>query len=246
MIEIQNLSVSHILRDVSLTLTPGTVTVLLGPNGAGKSTLLACIAGLRKYTGDILLNGEPLKALSPARRAQAVALLPQKQSAPEIPVEALARFGRAPYGSRTGALSQADREKAAAALHRAGLSDKAHRLLSTLSGGELQRAWFAMVLSQDAPVLLLDEPASHLDATASDFLPREILALKQEGKTILCVMHDVSRAAEIADFAAILKEGKLLHTCTGDELRISDEPARLLGLRRYTASGEDGEKVFFR
>ena len=247
---LKNISVTEkdraILRNVTLDVLPG-ITVLLGENGSGKTTLLRCAAGLRKFTGQVLSDGENAAALSPALRARKISLLPQSLPAPNIPLEVLVAFGRRPYAPYTGRLSGDDLARVDDAICRMGLDPLRHAFLPALSGGELQKAYFAMLLAQNADTVLLDEPASHLDGAASAFLEKQLLALKAAGKSVLCVMHDVSRAVRLADSIAVLHKGELAFSGTPAEFLARSIPEMLLGLRRYTAEGENGEKeLFFR
>jgi len=234
-----------ILRDVTLSVPPG-ITVLLGRNGSGKTTLLRCAAGLRRFSGRVLLGGADAAALSPVRRAREISFLPQSLPAPNIPLETLTAFGRRPYAPYTGRLARADLDRAQKALERMGLARLRSAMLPTLSGGELQKAYFAMLLCQDTPVVLLDEPGAHLDAGASVFLAAQLQALRDAGKAVLWAVHDVSLAVQTADRAAVLQDGALVFSGGMEEFLSGGIPETHLGLHRYTAAGEDGEtRLFF-
>ena len=250
MMRLENISVTEkrtpILREVTLSVLPG-ITVLLGENGSGKSTLLGCAAGLRKHDGAVLLDDEDLRRLSPARRARRISLLPQSLAAPNIPLETLVSFGRRPWAPYTGRLSREDLVKRDEAISRMGLEPLRHAVLPTLSGGELQKAYFAMLLAQDAEVVLLDEPASHLDAGASAFLAGQLRVLKAAGKTVLCVLHDVTAAVELADHIAVLQKGELVFSGDREAFLTQSIPERFLHLTRYRAGDETGNiRLFFR
>lgn len=196
-----------VLSDVTFA-AEGGITVLLGRNGAGKSTLLKCLAGQTAYAGEILLDGRQTGQLSHGERARLMASLPQELPAPRVTVEELVGFGRAPWLPFSGKLSPADAEAVKTALKAVGLENCGEQLVDTLSGGQRKKAFLAMVLAQETPLVVLDEPTAHLDA-ASRF---ELLGLLKQlhrdtGKTFLVVMHELPEALLLADRIAVLAEG---------------------------------------
>jgi len=192
-LQLSNVSVSlrgkALLDDVSLSLRPGEFVALLGPNGAGKTTLLRAALGLAACSGEVLLGGKPVRALPGRERAAIAAWLPQQAlsaeviTALELAVGARYRF----HEPRPSALAGAS-----AALARAGAAEFAQRPLNSLSGGEQQRVAVAALLAQEAPLLLLDEPANHLDPGQQIALYGLIGSLWREGRGILCITHDVN------------------------------------------------------
>ncbi|HET6260712.1 MAG TPA: ABC transporter ATP-binding protein, partial [Chloroflexia bacterium] len=152
------------VNGVSAIVRRGEWVGLIGPNGAGKTSLLRAIAQLERAEGTICVNGEVMGRLAHRRRAQLVAYVPQQPEFPaEMAVLDYALLGRTPYIGYLGAESASDRERCLLLLKRLGIDELATRRLSTLSGGELQRAVLARALAQETPVLLLDEPTSALD-----------------------------------------------------------------------------------
>ena len=212
MIEFRDISLrlgrKRILQNISFSLPERGITVLAGPNGSGKTSLLSCVNGQRSYEGTICWNGEDLSLLPPAERAKRIALLPQSMPAPHVTAFELAAFGRSPWLGISGKLQSADEEKVLGALAAVNAADLAGRYVDSLSGGERQRAALAMILAQDTPCILLDEPTAHLDpACTAEFL-EQLLPLKAE-KSILLVLHDLSLAASVADHVAVLEAGQL-------------------------------------
>jgi iron complex transport system ATP-binding protein len=201
-----------ILRDLTLGFQAGGLFFLVGPNGAGKSTLLALLAGLLAPTqGRVLLRGQPLSSFSPRELARLLALAPQKStfSLPFTVAEVVA-MGRRPYLGRWGRLSPRDQEKVDLALTRLGLESLAGRPITTLSGGEAQRAVIARTLAQDTPVILLDEPTASLDIHQSLGLMGLLRELAAEGRAIIVVSHDLTLAAVYAQEMVFLKKGRLV------------------------------------
>ena len=189
----------------------GQVTALIGPNGCGKSTLLKAFARVLAPTqGEIRLGGRAYASLSAKEIAQQVAFLPQVLPVPEgVTVEQLVGYGRSPHNGLWGRLRQMDKPYVEAALERMGLGELRGRLLADLSGGQRQRAWLAMVLAQDASVVLLDEPTTYLDICHQVELLELMQSLAGEGKTVITVLHDLNQACRYADHLAVMKQGAL-------------------------------------
>ncbi len=199
-----------ILHSLSFYLQEGALTALIGPNGSGKTTLLQTAGGLLPYEGTIRLEQRSLASFAPKERARRLALLPQSLPIAPFTVETLVEMGRYPYLGWGERLSPRDRQQVEQALQRTGMEALSGRFLSELSGGERQRAYLAMVLAQQAPLLMLDEPTAHLDIkTARDFLQLLRTLQRREKQTVLMVLHDLNVALEYADQLLVLKDGVL-------------------------------------
>lgn len=203
---------SPLLQDVSLCVDQGAFTALLGPNGAGKSTLLRLLSGWYKPdSGTIELLGQNIRSISRRSLARQLAIVEQIQSySTDITVRELIALGRLPHQGLLGGASPADNSAVEKALQQGGLQDMAQRPLSQLSGGERQRARLAMALAQEAPVLALDEPTTHLDIRHQLELLTLLSELQQHGLTVLSVLHDINLAALFCDKLILLKEGRVL------------------------------------
>ncbi len=179
-----------LLDDLSLRVERGDFVALVGPNGAGKTTLLKTVLALRLPTsGEVRLHGKISSSLGPSERAALVAWLPQHVRADE-PVTALETASAARFRfqePRSESLA-----KARAALARVGAESYAERRVNELSGGERQRVAFACLLAQEANLLLFDEPANHLDPAQQLEIYRLLGELWREGRTIMCINHDVN------------------------------------------------------
>lgn len=224
---------TKVLDRVSFDLKPGAVTALIGINGAGKTTLTRCLTGeIRDYEGRILLNGRELRTLSTRNRAKEIACLPQHLPCPHITVEDLVSFGRAPYTALDGKLSPEDRDAVNLALERAQVANLAHSFVDQLSGGQQKKAFFAMTMAQDAPIVILDEPTAHLDA-ASRFAFLELLQTmcSQTGKTFLVVMHDLPDVLRYAQQIVVLKDQTVCFAGTGEECLQEAIPEKVFGIR---------------
>ncbi|MBP0953145.1 Fe(3+) dicitrate ABC transporter ATP-binding protein FecE [Pseudomonas alliivorans] len=203
---------TRIVQDLSFSPPPGKVTALIGPNGCGKSTLLKAFARiLTPQSGSLSLDGKAYRDLSARDLARKVAFLPQVLPIPEgVSVRQLVAYGRSPHNSLWGRLSGADQHSVEQALQRMELETLAHRPLSDLSGGQRQRAWLAMILAQDAAIVLLDEPTTYLDISHQVELLDLMRALSAEGKTVITVLHDINQACRYADHLAVMQAGRLV------------------------------------
>ncbi|WP_122605533.1 MULTISPECIES: Fe(3+) dicitrate ABC transporter ATP-binding protein FecE [Pseudomonas] len=212
---------TRIVQDLSFNPPPGKVTALIGPNGCGKSTLLKAFARiLTPQAGSLSLDGKAYRDLSARDLARKVAFLPQVLPIPEgVSVRQLVAYGRSPHNSLWGRLSGADQHSVEQALQRMELETLADRPLSDLSGGQRQRAWLAMILAQDAAIVLLDEPTTYLDISHQVELLDLMRALSAEGKTVITVLHDINQACRYADHLAVMQAGRLVASGTpGDVL----------------------------
>ncbi|WP_122432655.1 Fe(3+) dicitrate ABC transporter ATP-binding protein FecE [Pseudomonas viridiflava] len=212
---------TRIVQDLSFSPPPGKVTALIGPNGCGKSTLLKVFARiLTPQAGSLSLDGKAYRNLSARDLARKVAFLPQVLPIPEgVSVRQLVAYGRSPHNSLWGRLSGADQHSVEQALQRMELETLADRPLSDLSGGQRQRAWLAMILAQDAAIVLLDEPTTYLDISHQVELLDLMRALSAEGKTVITVLHDINQACRYADHLAVMQAGRLVASGTpGDVL----------------------------
>lgn len=205
-----------ILWDVSHAFRRGKLTAICGPNGSGKSTLFGLATGqLTPQGGHVRLGTVDVQTLAAKERAMGMAMLPQSPEAPsELLVRDLVALGRYAHRRPLSGLTSADRaaiEHGLEATQMAGLAD---RPLGSLSGGQRQRAWIAMALAQDAPLILLDEPTNHLDIShAVETLELLTALVREGGKTVIAILHDLNLMASHADDVLLLHEGRLF--CAG-------------------------------
>lgn len=249
MVEIRDLSAGYgkreILRGVSLSMRPGTVTTLLGSNGCGKSTLLKAMLGTADiFGGDILLDGESVRQMSATALAQKMAYLPQSKNTPDITVRTLVLHGRFPYLSYPRRYRREDYAFADAALRQMGIEDLAEERLQVLSGGQRQKVYIAMALAQQAGLIMMDEPTTYLDIGQQFRFGRLARELAQQGKTVLLVLHDLPLALQISDALAVLEEGKLGFVGAPAKIMDSDVLQRVFGVR-LAVREEEGQRQYF-
>ena len=202
----------RVVHGLSLAIPRGAFTALIGPNGCGKSTLLKGLTRvLPAMSGGIHIEGRPLVELSARALAQRVALLPQVLPVPEgITVRQLVAYGRSPHNNIWGRLDPTDRAAIDRAMDRMQIVEIADRPVSDLSGGQRQRVWIAMVVAQETPIVLLDEPTTFLDINRQIDVLRFARRLAAEGKAVVAVLHDLNQAFRYADHVAVMKAGRLI------------------------------------
>lgn len=212
-----------VVDDVTLALRAGEALALVGPNAAGKSTLVRALAGLlRPSAGDVLLRGRPLGEAGRDAVARAVALVAPDEAVPAtITVAERARLGRYPHRGPLRPFTAADHAAVAHALARTGVAALADRPLATLSAGERQLAALARGLAQEPAVLLLDEPAAHLDIGHQLRLYRVLDEVRSEGVAVLAVVHDLPRAAAWAERLVLLAGGRIVAEGRPDDVLAS-------------------------
>ena len=207
MLAAENLSLTRggkrVVEGLSAALTPGTITAIVGPNGAGKSSLLLGLAGLLEPTeGHVALDGQPLTAMAPRARAQAIGYLPQSPDiAWDVAVANLVALGRLPWRDR-------GTEAVEAALAALGLEPLRHRPVSQLSGGERARVLLARVLAGEPRWILADEPLAALDLAHQLRLIAHLKACAAAGQGVVVVLHDLALAMNHADRVLLLKDGR--------------------------------------
>ncbi|MDT2848166.1 ATP-binding cassette domain-containing protein [Vagococcus carniphilus] len=209
----------EVIHEVDYQITPHKLTAFIGPNGAGKSTLLSLMSRLiDKDQGGIYLEKEEIKTWNQQQLAQKLSILKQANGTQlKLTVRELVAFGRFPHSK--GKLTALDKEKIEEALSYLGLLDLAEESINTLSGGQLQRAYIAMVLAQDTEYIFLDEPLNNLDMNHAVQLMKTIRRLVDEKKkTVIIVLHDINFAASYADEIVAMKEGKIFKTGTTEEV----------------------------
>lgn len=202
-----------VLDDLDLCLEAGQMTTLVGANGSGKSTLLKAFARiLDPAAGRVMLDGERIDRLPTRAVARRLAVLPQKPLTPSATsVRDLVSRGRHPHQSLLRPWTSQDAAAIDAALAATGLADLADRDAATLSGGQLQRAWIALVLAQETPTILLDEPTTFLDLTHQLDVLRLVRRINRErGATVVMVLHDLTLAARFSDRLVVLGQGRVL------------------------------------
>lgn len=201
-----------IAQDLSISVPDGSFTVIVGPNACGKSTMLRALSRLLKPSnGQVILDGRNIQSMAAKDVARCLGLLPQSAIAPDgIAVADLVARGRYPHQSFLRQWSRADEEAVAQAMAATKVTELSGRLVDELSGGQRQRVWVAMVLAQETPILLLDEPTTFLDIAHQIELLDLLSDLNDQGRTIVAVLHDLNHACRYASHIVAMKDGAIV------------------------------------
>lgn len=226
-IEVTDLTVAYretpVLWDIDLDVPPGVLLAIVGPNGAGKTTLIKAILGLvRPAAGNVLIYNKPYKA-----QRRIVGYVPQRGSVDwDFPTNVLdvvmmGRYGALGWIRRPG---KGDRELAMHALEKVGMQKYTARQISQLSGGQQQRVFLARALVQDATIYLMDEPFQGVDATTERAIVTLLQELRENGKTVVVVHHDLQTVTDYFDWVTLLNirriaSGPVDETFTSENLR---------------------------
>ena len=221
-----------ILKDISFTVSRGEVVSLLGPNGTGKTTLLLCLLGIHKPGyGSIHLSGSDISSLSARDRAQKMAYVPQA-SALTFPysVREVVMMGRIAHLGFGGGPTREDHKSADRAISDIDITHLAEKMFQQLSGGEKQLVMIARALTQNAGLLVMDEPTASLDLANQTRALELVRALSQRGYTILMTTHSPDHAFLVSDKVVLIKEGHVMACGTPDDTLTSNSLSALYGI----------------
>ncbi|SHM09942.1 ABC transporter ATP-binding protein [Roseibium suaedae] len=232
----ENITLSYekrqIAENLSLEIADGSFTAIIGPNACGKSTLLRALTGLLSpVAGQVILEGKDIASLAPRQIAQRLGLLPQTATAPEgITVAELVARGRYVHQRLLRQWSSEDRKAVDEALRLTNATDLADRRVEHLSGGQRQRVWIAMVLAQETPLILLDEPTTYLDIAHQMDVLDLLHELNMAGRTIVAVLHDLNHAARYASHIIAMRAGEVIAAGAPSEVITGPIVSQVFGL----------------
>lgn len=237
------LSGKPILQQINLEVPEGSILGVIGPNGAGKTTLLRAISGALPIASGMIHFGQyDLSRLPVLERARLVAVVPQARHLPSAyTCKEAVLMGRTPHLNWLGHFDKLDFDMAEDAMQRTGIAGLANRRIGETSGGEQQRILLARALTQDAPLLLLDEPTTHLDLHYQIKLLELIQNLVKQGNlseprhplTVILTMHDLNLVGRYTDQVAVMVHGRIQAVGTPAEVLTPDtlSPAFNVALR---------------
>ncbi|MGO1380678.1 MAG: ABC transporter ATP-binding protein [Corynebacterium sp.] len=222
-----------ISTDLSVDIPHESFTAIIGPNGCGKSTLLRALARvLTPAKGEVLLDDKKISSYGAKDVARQLGLLPQTSLAPEgIRVADLVARGRAPYQSLFHQWSREDEQAVKEALEATRTDVLSGRLVSELSGGQRQRVWVAMLLAQQTPIMLLDEPTTFLDIAHQYELMELLRTFHDDGKTVVTVLHDLNQACRYAGHLIVMRDGRIVTTGAPQDVMTPELVEEVFGLR---------------
>lgn len=216
MLELNNISIAigekTIVEEVNLFMEKGKFISIIGPNGSGKSTILKSVSKLLKTRqGDIIVEDRDIKLYGNKEYAKIVSMLSQHNKAIEgITVEDVVLYGRLPYKTMFSSITKADYNLVEEVLREADIYNLRDRVVTELSGGELQRVFLASSFCQEPELLLLDEPTNHLDIKHQYNLLNKVKErVIRDGLTVVCVLHDINQSLRFADRVVMVKDGRI-------------------------------------
>ena len=251
MLEFRNVSISigqtQIIENISVAFSKGRISVIVGPNGCGKTTLLQCLNGISRIsTGTILLDDRDYLSFSQKERATKLSFLPQVRTIiPSLPVRTLVEHGRFPHLGFSRKKNQKDTDLVRWAMEFTHTDIYSDQYVNTLSGGIRQKVFFAMVLAQDCEYIVLDEPTTYLDISAQREFYAMIRSLKEQGHTVIMVLHDLTQAIRIADQLIIMDDRKIAAAGTPKECLQQHVIEKVFHVSWKCFSDEDGDYYFF-
>ena len=231
----ENASIGYeapVVSHASLEVRPGEIVGLIGPNGAGKTTLVRAVTGgARIFGGSVSVGERPVGGYSRTDLARLVAVLPQTATTSfAFTAMQFVEMGRHAHVSRFGDLGTADHAAVDRALALTDTGSLVHRLVSELSGGDMQRLTLAQALAQEPSVLLLDEPTSHLDLNHRLQVLDVVRSLADAGLAVLAVFHDLDMAARYSDRLAVVAGGTVLAQGTPAEVLTRETLSEVFGV----------------
>lgn len=247
MIELKNLyagySKKDVLKNINMRFEKGETVSVIGPNGSGKSTLIQCCAGILKpASGEIIIDGKSISEYKEKSLARTVSYLPQINPVSSITVRSLVMHGRFPYLGYPRRYSEEDIKIAENAIAAAGIADIADKSLSELSGGQQQKAHIAMRLAQNTDYIFFDEPITYLDIKYQLEFAGLTKRLRDSGKAVISVLHDVNMAFTYSDKIAVIDEGELVLFDTPENAAKSGTIENVFGVKLHES--EFGQYFF--
>lgn len=236
-LQVSGISVGYddrtIIDALDVSIPDGSFTVIVGPNACGKSTLLRSLARLLKPSdGTVLLDGKDIHTLPAKSVAQQLGLLPQTSTAPDgITVIDLVSRGRFPHQGMLRRWSDDDEHAVRDAMDATGVTGLSTRPVDQLSGGQRQRVWIAMVLAQQTPLLLLDEPTTYLDIAFQIEVLDLCAQLNRDGRTLVAVLHDLNQAARYATHIIAMRDGALIDQGPPEQVVTAELVERVFSVR---------------
>ncbi len=250
MLKLENVTAGYgklpVVKGITAELEKGRITTIIGPNGTGKSTLLKAIVGLCELQqGTVWLEGKNRENIGNKEFARQVSYLPQVRAAGAITVERMVLHGRFPYLSYPRHYRREDYEYCTRAMERTGILSLRDKRVEELSGGERQKVYLAMALAGETELFLFDEPTTYLDIRYQLELLQIMEELKEQGRTILAVLHDLDYAMRLSDAMIVMKQGEVVMTGTPECIQRSGILDEVYGIRVKSFLDEEGKKHFY-
>ncbi len=238
MLKIRDLSLKLnnkvVLDKVSVSFEKNKITAIIGKNASGKTSLIKCINGIYKYNGDILLNSKNIKDIDIKDLSKQLSILPQLLKYPHILVKDIIAMGRNPYLSLKAKLTDNDLYIIDQVISKLNIVNLKEKYLDELSGGQRQLVYLALQLTQDAPLMIFDEPSSFMDVNYEHFF-LDILKEQKENnnKTIVLVMHNINQAIRYSDNIVVVDKGKIIFSGNKSDCLKQEVIEKTFNLKKY-------------
>ena len=238
MLKIRDLSLELnnkvVLDKVNASFEKNKITAIIGKNASGKTSLIKCINGIYKYNGDILLNSKNIKDIDIKDLSKQISILPQLLKYPHILVKDIIAMGRNPYLSLKAKLTDNDLYIIDQVISKLNIVNLKEKYLDELSGGQRQLVYLALQLTQDAPLMIFDEPSSFMDVNYEHFF-LDILKEQKENnnKTIVLVMHNINQAIRYSENIVVVDEGKIIFSGTKFDCLKQEIIEKTFNLKKY-------------
>ena len=250
MIKLENVIAGYnkvaVVKDINITFEEGTITSIIGKNGCGKTTLLKTASNLLKpFSGRIDIKGLDISSIPSKELAKKLSFLPQIRTVPNITVYNLIMHGRYPYLGFSRTPQNKDKEIVEKAIGALGLNEYRNKNILELSGGERQKVYLAMALAQDTDIVFLDEPTTYLDINHQLEILEVIKNLKQMGKTVVMVLHDLNNALTYSDKICLMDKGCIVIYDTPQGVFDSREIDRVFNVTSSQVITEESKQYVF-
>jgi iron complex transport system ATP-binding protein len=250
MLRLENITAGYgkipVIKDINIEFEKGRITTIIGPNGSGKSTLLKAIVDLCEIQqGTVCLKGKSREIIGQKEFAKQVSYLPQIHTAGAITVGRMVLHGRFPYLSYPRHYRREDHEYCIKAMERTGILSLKDKKVEELSGGQRQKVYLAMALAGETEIFLFDEPTTYLDISYQLELLQIMKQLKEQGKTIITVLHDLDFALRISDAILVMKQGIIAKTGTPEEVLKSGIIDEIFDIKVKSFIDNEGMKHFY-
>ncbi len=238
---------SHsIIQNIRFELPAGRILAVIGPNGSGKTTLIRALSAVLPHIeGEVHINGTDLLQVGENQRARLLAVVPQSTHIPPaFSVQEIVMMGRTPYLNWMGKSSEADEENVERAMQLAHVLEYRDKPCGELSAGERQRVILARALAQDTPVLLMDEPTSHLDLRYQiEFLQMAVGLSAEHEKTVMVALHDLNLAARFGDVVMAMKAGEMAALGDARDILTPSRIHEIYGMQVQVFPSPDGTQT---
>ena len=244
-IKINNLSVkigeTEILNSIDIEIPKNEITAIVGRNGSGKSTLASCICGLIDYTGRVSLGNTDISSLTKREIAEYVSVMGQFLPSPSITAYELMEISLESKKPISKRLSAHDRDAIINCLSDLGIQELKDRRISTLSGGERRLVFLASSIARDCPIMIFDEASAYMDKDNEGAFLERMRSLKNKGKTVISVIHELSDTVAYADNILLLDGGRVAFFGTVSEILDTNILETTMNVERYTLE----KRIFF-